>query len=250
MARDIQGYTEQYLQLPFETIQAAYRRRLVLSRIAHHRPRRLLEIGCGRIPLFTDLPDTAVTVIEPSPTFAEVARQLATERRDVRVLQAYAEDVDPEAEGMDVEMVVLSCLLHEVDDAQALLAAVHRLCGTDTVVHVNVPNALSLHRLLAVSMGLLAAPEAPSDTQRRMQQRTVYNGKTLQAELALAGFEITDQGGLFVKPFSHAQMQQLVDQGFMTTPMLDGLAHLVEVLPDLGSEIWADAKLGTKNEYA
>ena len=42
MARDIDDYTAQYLLLPFEPIQAAYRRRCVLSRVAACAPKRLL----------------------------------------------------------------------------------------------------------------------------------------------------------------------------------------------------------------
>ena len=60
-ARDLVGYADRYRELPFEPLQAGFRRRLVLGRVAAHGPRRLLEIGCGDRPLFLDLPDTAVT---------------------------------------------------------------------------------------------------------------------------------------------------------------------------------------------
>lgn len=241
MARNIVEYTEQYLQLPFEPIQAAFRRRHVLREIARHRPARLLEVGCGHAPLFTDLAGMQITVVEPSSVFAANAGQLAEERCGVEVIEGYVEDL-PARSGFD--MIIVSCLLHEVDDPQALLAAVRRLCGPATVVHVNVPNSRSLHRLLAVAMGLMAAPGDRSDTQRRMQQRATYDTAGLTAELDRAGFVVDDRGSLFVKPFTHAQMQQLVDNGFMTPGMLDGLDRLVETLPDLGSEIWVNARLG------
>ena len=245
MARDIDDYTREYLRLPFEPIQAHYRRRLVLAEIARHRPRRLLEIGCGQLPLFVDLPGVEATVIEPSPAFSARARELAMNRLDVQIVQGYAEDYQP-MQGPDsagFDMIILSCLLHEVDDAQRLLASVRRLCSAHTVVHVNVPNARSLHRLLAVAMGLIPAPGAMSGTQQTMQQRGIYDADSLRAELERAGFTLADAGSLFVKPFTHTQMQQLVDQGFMTPALLDGLERLVEQLPDLGSELWANAKV-------
>ena len=241
MGRDIVDYTAQYNALPFEPIQAAFRRKLVLQEIARLRPARLLEVGCGHAPLFTDLSGVDITIVEPSPQFAQNARQLATGRPDVRVIEGYAEDLAAAPAGFD--MILVSCLLHEVDDPQALLAAVRRLCGPGTVVHVNVPNARSLHRLLAVAMGLIDVPQAHSATQRRMQQRTTYDDASLEAELAQAGFAVRERGSLFVKPFTHAQMQQLVDNGFMTPDMLAGFDRLVEFLPDLGSEIWINARL-------
>lgn len=243
MARDIEDYTAQYQRLPFEPLQAAYRRRRVLAEIARHRPRRLLEIGCGHLPLFTDLPDMACTVIEPAPMFASNARELAACRTDVRVIQAYAESCDfPPAEPT-FDMVVLGCVLHEVDDPQALLAAARRFCVADTVLHVNVPNAHSLHRLLAVAMGLIPAADVMSDTQRTMQQRGIYDMSSLSEELACAGFAVLEHGSLFVKPFTHGQMQELVDRGFLTPALLEGFDRLVEQLPDLGSEIWANARI-------
>ena len=243
MTRDLDAYTEHYSQLPFEAIQASYRRRLVLSRVAKHRPKSLLEIGCGELPLFTNLDNVVVTVVEPAAAFAERARELARERSGVTVLEACAEQVPAPVSGGTggFDMIVVSCLLHEVEDAQALLAAVRRQCRADTVVHVNVPNAQSLHRLLAVSMGLIQAPDARSETQRVMQQRAVYDRGNLETEISRAGFKVFDRGSLFVKPFAHSQMQYLVDTGFLTPLMLDGLGSLTDLLPDLGSEIWVEA---------
>ena len=245
--RDLADYTQQYRALPFEPLQIEYRRRRVLQEVARVQPRRLLEVGCGERPLFMDLPETLCTVVEPAAEFAANARRLAASRPGTQVVQACLEDVESDAEAYD--MIVVSCVLHEVPDPRALLNAVHRRCGPDTVVHINVPNAYSLHRLLAVAMGLIADPAAPSDTQRTMQQRaTPYDRGLLEAELAASGLQVTDGGTLFVKPFTHAQMQQLVDQGFMTTAMLDGLDRLVQWLPELGSELWVNARAARPQE--
>jgi ubiquinone/menaquinone biosynthesis C-methylase UbiE len=241
MSRDLAAYTEQYRRLPFEPVQALYRRRRVLSEIERYAPRRLLEVGCGHMPLHTDLSGMHITVVEPAAEFARNARSTLAAGADVKVIEAFLEEVElPE---MPFDMVVVSCLLHEVDDPQALLAAVRRMCSSNTVVHVNVPNARSLHRLLAVAMGLIDRPEAHSQTQAAMQQRGIYDLQTLEVELFAAGFAVRERGSLFVKPFTHGQMQQLVDQRFMTPAMLDGLGRLADTLPELGSEIWVNATL-------
>ena len=241
MSRNIAEYTASYQRLPFEPIQAAYRRRRVLSEIARRRPATLLEVGCGQAPLFSDLEGIAITVVEPAPAFAKQARLGAASRPNVRVIEAFLEDAHLASERFD--MIVVGCLLHEVDDPQSLLAAVHRHCGPQTLLHLSVPNANSLHRLLAVAMGLIDCPKALSSTQVTMQQRGTYDSQALNAELNGAGFQVTDSGSLFVKPFTHAQMQQLVDQGFMTPAMLDGLDRLAVAEPNLGSELWVNARL-------
>ena len=240
--RDMTEYVAEYRELPFEPIQIEFRRRLVLDQIALLAPQRLLEIGCGEFPLFTDLPNSInVTVVEPAAEFADIARRLSLGRDSVRVEQNYIEDFKPDE--TDFDMVVLSCVLHEVHDPAAMLAAVRQVCGPRTMLHVNVPNAYSLHRLLAVAMGLIPHPGAQSDTQRTMQQRaTTYDVASLSNELKAAGFELVNQGSLFVKPFTHEQMQRLVDEGFMTRAMLDGFDKLVRWLPDLGSEIWTNSR--------
>ncbi len=240
--RDLVDYGTQYRQLPFEPVQAAFRRRRVLARVVTHRPRRLLEVGCAESPLFTDLLDQETVVVEPTAVFADNARRLAESRADVAVVEALLEAVPLEALGGPFDMVVVSGLLHEVPDPQRLLQAVRAACGPRGVVHVNVPSAGSLHRLLAVAMGLIPHASVESGNQRLLQQRHVYDAAGLERELADAGFRIRDRGSILVKPFTHAQMQQLVDEGFLTTQMLEGLDRLAEVLPDLGSEVWVDAE--------
>lgn len=240
--RDLVDYGERYHHLPFEPVQADYRRRRVLAQVAAHAPRRLLEVGCGDRPLFLDLPEQQTVVVEPTHVFAETARRLAAGRPEVTVVEALLEDVRIVDLGGAFDMVVVSGLLHEVPDPQRLLRSARQACGAGGVVHVSVPHAGSLHRLLAVTMGLIPEPAARSENQRLLQQRQAYDAAELERELVDAGLQVRDRGSILVKPFTHAQMQQLVDCGFMTAEMLDGLDRLAERLPELGSEIWVEAE--------
>jgi SAM-dependent methyltransferase len=230
------------VDLPFEPLQVRFRRRRVLARVRSAAPRRLLEVGCAELPLFVDLPEVTCVVVEPTARFAGLARELAAGRETVAVVEAFAEDLVVDDVGGPFDMVVLSGLLHEVPDPQRLLAAARAACAPGGRMHVNVPAAGSLHRLLAVAMGLISDPADRSATQRLLQQPRVYDAAGLDRELERAGFRVVDRGSILVKPFTHAQMQRLVDEGFLTEQMLEGLDRLTDVLPELGSEIWVDAE--------
>jgi 2-polyprenyl-3-methyl-5-hydroxy-6-metoxy-1,4-benzoquinol methylase len=239
--RDMRDYVVQYKALAFEGIQLAYRRKLVLSEVKRYSPKYLLEIGCGLSPLFTNLsPDIVTTVVEPALEFFQNANQLAKKYPNTQVINSYLEEF--KINQLSYDMIVLSCLLHEVPNPGVMLSSVAELCSNETVVHINVPNAMSLHRLLAVAMGIIPDPMTLSETQILMQQSKTYDISSLTSELSNAGFQVVDQGSIFIKPFTHRQMQDLVDKKFLTREMLAGFDELTKWLPEFGSEIWVTAR--------
>lgn len=241
--RDIEDYSREYRELPFEATQAQFRRRLVLEQINSNCSESVLEIGCGMHPLFTSLKsETEVVVVEPSAEFAMCARQLAASHSNARVIEDFIENIiDPiRLDGFD--FIVLSSLLHEVESPENLLRAVLRHCNPQTVIHINVPNAYSLHRLLAVEMGLVSDVFNRSDTQQRMQQSSTFDLVGLARLLIAEGFEVVDSGSYFIKLFTHAQMQQLCDIGFLNDDHLRGFSGLIRHLPQFGSEIYVNAR--------
>jgi 2-polyprenyl-3-methyl-5-hydroxy-6-metoxy-1,4-benzoquinol methylase len=244
--KNLVNYALNYRELPFEPIQLSYRRKCVLNEIMKAHPTSLLEVGCGELPLFlgTDhfAPDIRHTIVEPSTDFFEHAKLLSINRPNVQLFCEFIEELSHGGEMFD--MIIASCVLHEVNDPLGFLSSLRRFCGPDTIVHINVPNSNSFHRLLAVAMGLISHQTTKSDTQTIMQQSSaVYNMTSLCNMIESAGFSVINSGGIFVKPFTHAQMQHLVDIGFLTTVMLDGLDSLIQQLPDLGSEIWVNLRM-------
>ncbi len=244
-ARDLTRYADAYDGLPFEGLQVEYRRRAVLERLAALGGQRILEVGCGREPLSLHAADfRAWTIVEPAEAFAAQAMQLTAGDPRVRVVTATIEAaVDASTFGAgDFDIIVLSSLLHEVPDPASVLEGVRALCTAGTQIHCNVPNAGSFHRELAVAMGLIPAVTALSAQQVALQQARIFDAASLDALVMAAGFRPVARGGYLLKPFTHAQMQALVDGGTIDRAMLDGLYHLGKKFPALASEIFVDAE--------
>lgn len=236
-------YAGQYDGRSFETTLVEIRRRHVLAAMRAHPHRRVLEVGCGLEPLFPHADGyDAYTVVEPVPEFADAARALAAGLPGVRVLTAYLEDAGAALPGAPFDFVAVSSLLHEVPDPARLLASVRALCGADTVAHFNVPNVGSFHRLLALEMGLIESVFEPSEMERRFGRHTRYDAPALAATVGAAGFEVLRAGTYFVKPFTHAQMQQMLDARVIDAAVVRGLEAMTKHLPGMGCEAFVDVR--------
>ena len=239
--RDIDRYENDYLDNPFEGELIKFRHAKTLQYLSHYKARRILEIGCGLAPLYQYYHDfESLTIVEPSLQFARQAEDAAP--AGVEVLNEFfnSEHLVPES-GFD--FIVISSLLHEIEDPLALLLTARRYAGPNTVIHINVPNAKSMHRVLALRMGLIENLVEKSQRQLHYQQHHTFDVNSLKKLVTEAGFELLLIETFFVKPFTHQQMQTLIENGFMDENMLRGLNALSEDLPDMGAEIVANARL-------
>lgn len=248
--RNIQAYEEAYsTEYDFETLQVRYRREAVLRSLLQHKPRRVIEIGCGLEPLlphFLAEGGTGVecwVVAEPANAFVRAAQAVAKQQPAMKVVQGFFEEVAGKivATYGRADMVICSGLLHEVPDQMALLRVIRTSMAPHAVLHVNVPSATSLHRRLALAMGLIRGLRDASDRNVKLQQPRVYDRQALRDDLLAAGLQPVAEGGIFMKPFTHAQMERVVQvlgEGF-----LPGLSVLGQEFPELASEIFIEAVL-------
>jgi 2-polyprenyl-3-methyl-5-hydroxy-6-metoxy-1,4-benzoquinol methylase len=242
--RDLKDYQASYEQLPFEDTQIKFRKRKILETLNRYRPRSILEIGCGLAPFFNDYIDyDFFTVVEPGEHFYENAAEHARDKNNVQVVRGTVQENCDTLNKRQYDVVLLASLLHELSDPAALLASVAMLCSAKTIVHVNVPNAKSVHRLLALEMGLIGSVYEKSGTQKKMQQSHTFDLERLTTLLNGANFNVIERGTFFIKPFTHSQMAQLQQAGVASDLLLDGLYKLSEYFPDHGSEIFMNVQL-------
>lgn len=247
MTRNIAHYEAAYLaDYGFESVMVAYRRRLLIERLEKHRPRYVIEVGCGSELLYKDYLEHGGAVeqwliVEPGSQFAQNARKAGLP--NLSVIESFFEDATTQLEGNSLgppDLVICSGVLHEVPEAVRLLRAIAGVMHPHTVLHVNVPNAGSLHRRLARSMGLTDDLTVMSARNRLLQQHRVYDRTSLTADLEKAGLSVVEAGGYLVKPFTHAQMEQIA--AVLNREVLEGMFHLGKELPEIASEIFAEAR--------
>jgi 2-polyprenyl-3-methyl-5-hydroxy-6-metoxy-1,4-benzoquinol methylase len=201
----------------------------------HLRPGRCLELGPAEGLMtehlarhFDDL-----TVVDASPQFCASLRERFP---SVDVVQALFETYSP-AGGFD--NIVLGHVLEHVIDPVGVLTAVRGWTAPGGRLLAAVPNAHSVHRQMAVTMGLLPAENTLNETDARMGHRRVYTPSDLQRDVVSAGFVIEGAGGYWLKPVSNAQIEK-----DWTVDMLEAAMQVGESYPDIAAEIYVVATPG------
>ncbi len=238
-----QAYQADY---EFERIMVHYRKKLLLERLDKFRPDVVVEIGCGSELLY----DTWMrqrgaakcwVIVEPVHQFAEIAR--TSNLPGLYVICNFFEDsIDTVRDFLTKEpdIVICSGLLHEVPSALKLLESIHQIMGWKTILHVNVPNAESMHRRLAKSMRLINNTKQMSKRNVSHLQNRVYDINTLKYDMSQSNLQVVEEGGYLIKPFTHEQMENIVP--VIGRQVLDGLFLLGKEMPEQASEIFLEVR--------
>jgi len=240
--RDIHNYEKVYMQSDFEEIQVKFRKKEVLKHFKYYNPKTILEIGCGMNPFFVEnIEYEKYIVVEPSCKFVENAQKLKKDR--VEIYQEFLEDFIENNSNSKFDFIILSSLLHEVKNPAIFLEKLKLLCTKNTVIHINVPNSKSMHRILAYEMGIISKLTEFSQNNINLQQNTIFDMNLLVELIEKNGFLSIEQGSYFLKPFSHSQMLQILQNDIIDESVLDGFYNIIKYFPEYGSEIFINMKL-------
>jgi ubiquinone/menaquinone biosynthesis C-methylase UbiE len=242
LERNMIRYQAEYVKLPFEDYQVAMRRRCLLEILQNYKPQRILEIGCGMYPTFQSYQDfEKFCVVEPGDMFMRHARELAGDDKRISLINFKFENVYQMFLEGYFDFIIASSVLHEVKDCTQFMKCIYAVCGEFTCVHINVPNAQSFHRILGHKMGLVDSTASLTPTQELMQQYHTFDRNSLVKLVCDTGFLVIRSGSVFMKPFSHEQMDRMMKAGIINEKTLDGLYELADAFPENGSEIYVNA---------
>lgn len=249
--RDIKKYVEEYkaVDYDFEKTLVRYRRKKVLEILDRHKPKNILEIGCGMDSIanyYTNYDN--FLIVEPSQEFASKAIKKQNEK-----IKVYVDFIENKIDILKYEyfdFILLSSLLHEIPDPQGFLKSVVSLCKEETILHINVPNSRSFHLLWAYEAGIIKKMDELTATAYKLQQNTAFNAEKLSDLVQSCGLDILDKGSYFLKPFNHQKMAMSLKGendknggALLDDRLLDGLYSMTKYMPDLGCEIFINAKI-------
>lgn len=186
---------------------------------------RVLELGCatGAMTVAFAGEGREIVAVDHAADYLATARDRGLEGVDWR--QGDFADALP-ATGVH-DHVVLANVLHELDDPEALLAAVtERHLALGGVLHLSLQNPQSLHRLVALEMGLIDDLSAVAANGLKYATRRLYTASELTELAAGAGLELISREGVMLKPLPNGAMAAL------DPDVLAGFVAAAHHLPD------------------
>lgn len=178
--------------------------RLSLDRTvaALHGAQRVLELGFGTGQTAADLLARGIgyEVVEGSARLCAIARE---RHPDLTVHEAMFEQFTPPA---PYDAVLALHVAEHVDDPVALFRRAADWLAPGGALIVVVPNAESLHRRLAVRMGVQDALDTLSERDHLVGHQRVYTLAGLAADLAGAGLRVEEEFGYQLKTVPNSMM--------------------------------------------
>ena len=181
---------------------------------------RVIELGYGEGITLSRLAPRAghYTVVEGAQSLVDLMRE---KHPEVDAAHALFEAYRPQE---PCNKLLALHVLEHVDEPVTLLRHLRHWLRPEGELVVVVPNRDSLHRQLAVLMGLQPALDTLSARDHVVGHQRVYDLASLEADLLDAGFEPFDRRGFFLKTLPNGMM-------------LDHSPALVQALNQLGDRL-------------
>lgn len=138
--------------------------------------------------------------------------------------------------------IIMSHVLEHIEHPVELMTKIRNWLVPGGVFIVVVPNAKSIHRIVAVKMGLLESVYVLNERDYALGHYRVYDADNLYQDISAAGFKHTYKGGSFLKPLSNAQIEE-----YWTSEMIEGFYEAGKEFPDNCAEIFMVASYDEEN---
>ncbi len=167
----------------------------------------LLELGIGHgraVSFFAEYFDRHVVIEGSKDVIRNYAKQFDAQRSEI--VHGYFETFDTDEK---FDYISMGFVLEHVDDPVLILKQFSRFLKKGGVIYISVPNATSLHRQIGVVAGLLDDLKELSESDHKLGHKRYYDIADLRADVNDAGLCERKLEGVFLKPFTTAQLEKL-----------------------------------------
>ena len=192
-----------------------------------------LELGYGEGVTANKLHKlgTSYTVLEGSPSIVKKAQ---ADIVDLDIIPGLFENYSPQTA---YSKILALHVFEHMDDPIKVAELLKNWLEPQGEVVAIVPNKNSIHRQLALKMGLIKHLDELSARDQVVGHQRVYDLESFTELFTQAGFQVVEQRGFFLKPLSNSQMLDY-------SPHL--LVALNEISSDLPAELGANIALRVK----
>jgi 2-polyprenyl-3-methyl-5-hydroxy-6-metoxy-1,4-benzoquinol methylase len=135
------------------------------------------------------------------------------------------------------DTIIMSHVLEHLESPGIVLRKIRAWLDDNGVFIISVPNAKSIHRQVAVEMGLLGSIYELNSRDKEAGHYRVYDMNLLTKDITDAGFTVLDSGGIFLKPLSNGQIDEQ-----WSPEMIEGFYKVGKLFPEYCAEIFIVCK--------
>ena len=238
--QNINKYWKKYKKFySFEKFSAIYREKELLKLVSFL-SKDVLEIGCGFRPIFKPAKKfKSYLAIEPGNDAFKSVLKLSKKNKKVSVINSTFEEWCSLKPTERFDVIIIPGVLHEVASPKKILKLCVNHLRDKGIIYINVPNANSLHRRLAVCMGLIKKNSETTYRNKKFQQNSNFSFKSMSKLIheISSKLKIIKLESFFLKPFTHSQMMQCVSKKIIDHNTIKAFYHISDQIGELGSEI-------------
>ena len=166
---------------------------------------KVLELGFGDGVTFRHLSGHCeLSVVDGSTLIVSEARRVAQEiGSQSKIHESFFENFEIEEK---YDIVFASHVLEHVDNPNLIMDKMRSWLKPDGIAIIIVPNAQSVHRRLAVNMGLQPELDSLSKRDLLVGHQRVYTLSQLISLCDKKNWKVREVRGFFIKPLSNSQM--------------------------------------------
>jgi SAM-dependent methyltransferase len=179
----------------------------IIKRFGH--AASLLELGLGHgytARIFVNASDRYVVVDGASAVIEQFQQNTPGFRG--QIIETYFEDFTPD---VPYDVIIMGFVLEHVDNADLILERYRSFLAPGGKLYVAVPNAKSMNRRLGLELGLIDDIYGLNANDLALGHQRQYCRQTLTSAVMRAGYRVTYEEGIYLKPLPLGVLKTLDD---------------------------------------